>query len=66
MNVIEKTIRYATSVDDLPDAWTFVMDHLETVGPSPSIGINPRWVISDDPDEHGRYFEVTVSGMVEA
>ena len=38
---------------------------MDTVGPSPSVEISPVWLLSDDPDEHGRQFEVVVSGMVE-
>lgn len=60
---IEKTIRYATSVDELSDAWAFVMEHLESVGDGPSISISPIW---SGPEFDERRFEVTVSGMVEA
>ena len=62
---IEVTTRYATSVDDLTAAWTFVMDRLDRVGPSPLVRITPIWTISDDPDNHERRFEVVVEGMVE-
>lgn len=61
---IEVTTRYATSVDDLPAAWRFVMDHIDRVGASPRIAISPVWVISTD-DETPRRFEVVVEGMVE-
>lgn len=60
---IEKTIRYSTSVDELADAWAFVMEHLDAVGQSPSISIGPVWA---GPDFDQQHFEVTVSGMVEA
>jgi hypothetical protein len=65
MRVVERTVRYVTVVDDLPSAWSFIMQRLDEMGDDPSIDIRPRWIISDDPDEHGREFEVAVSGMVE-
>lgn len=68
---IEVTTRYATSVDDLPAAWAFVMDHVDKVGPDPSIHIKPLWVVSvhdmdrDEPEGGWpRRFEVVVEGMV--
>lgn len=62
---IEVTTRYATCVDDLTAAWSFVMDRLDRVGPDPRVHIEPRWEPHDDPDHHRRYFEVTVDGTVE-
>ena len=62
---VEITTRYATTVDDLPAAWAFVMDKLDAVGPDPSVNIGPVWVISSDSDDTPRHFEVVVSGMVE-
>lgn len=68
---VEFTARYATNVDTLPDAWQFVMEHIEKVGPDPSIEISPVWTLSvgldinerrDDPPRH---FSVVVCGMVE-
>ena len=61
---VEVTTRYATSVDDLPAAWAFVMEHLDSVGPDPSIDIGPLWSSVDD--FNIRRFSVVVSGMVEA
>lgn len=67
---IEVTTRYATTVDDLPAAWAFVMDRLDSVGPDPSIDIKPLWSWSvhdmddDDAPTPPRQFEVVVSGMV--
>jgi len=66
---IERTIRYATSVEELTDAWKFIMDKIDEVGPNPSIAINPRWItpvsaMNDDDYVSRREFEVTVSGMV--
>ena len=68
---IEVTTRYATTVDDLPGAWAFVMAHLDHpgVGHDPRITISPIWTYSSDeigdPDYRApRRFEVVVSGMV--
>lgn len=68
---IEVTTRYATSVNDLADAWAFVMDRLDAVGPDPSVHITPIWTISvrdmdadDEGQEWHRRFEVVVEGMV--
>lgn len=61
---VEVTTKFATTVDDLTAAWAFVMDHIDQLGPDPSIAINPFWTIIDGA-EQGRRFEVVVSGMVE-
>lgn len=69
---IEITTRYATTVDDLPTAWAFVMEHIDKVGPDPSIKISPLWIVSvhdmgnDDMAPTPRQFSVVVDGMVEA
>lgn len=66
----EVTTRYATTVDDLGAAWAYVMDHLEKVGPDPSVKISPVWVFSvhdmdrEDLSEPPRQFSVVVEGMV--
>lgn len=68
---VEKTVRYATTVEDLAGAWAFVMEKLEQVGPDPSVEISPIWVISVGDALSGteeappRHFSVVVSGMVE-
>lgn len=67
---VEVTTRYATTVDDLTAAWSFVMARVDQVGPNPSIKISPIWsygVVDMDRDERDapRQFEVVVSGMVE-
>lgn len=67
---IEVTTRYATTVDDLPSAWAFVMDHLDSLGDDPSIEISPLWLYSvqdmdRDVERPQRQFSVVVSGMVE-
>lgn len=65
---VEKTVRYATTVEDLAGAWAFVMEKLEQVGPDPSVEISPVWTFSvSGPDDETppRHFSVVVSGMVE-
>lgn len=74
--MVEVTTKYATTVDDIPAAFSFIMSKIDTVGPNPRISISPIHVqpvslveMMEDPDEdHGtwkREFEVVVSGMVE-
>lgn len=66
---VEVTTRYATTTADLAGAWAFVMDHIESVGPDPSIRITPVWTVSvhddDDFEDVPRHFSVVVEGMVE-
>lgn len=67
---VEVTTRYATTVDDLGSAWSFVMARLDSVGPDPSIHITPLWSFSPidmdrvDAPEPPRQFSVVVDGMV--
>lgn len=61
---VEMTTKYATTVNELADAWAFVMSKIDQVGPDPSIAINPVWTIRDDEGEYPRHFEVSVLGMV--
>lgn len=68
---VEVTTRYATTVDDLPAAWAFVMAKVDQVGPDPSVEISPVWTISVHEMDHDepaggypRHFSVVVSGMV--
>jgi hypothetical protein len=63
--VVEVTTKYATTVDSLPRAWLFVMDHLSEVGPDPSISISPVWLLGEGLRDEAREFEVVVEGMVE-
>ena len=60
---VEVTTRYATNVRTLPEAWAFVMDRLDAVGPDPRIEITPTWIYSDSSDGK-RWFVVVVDGMV--
>ena len=69
---VEVTTRYATTVNGLTEAWAFVMDRIDSVGPDPSITISPVWTVSvhdmgEDEPEGGypRHFSVVVEGMVE-
>lgn len=67
LDPVEVTTRYATRVATLADAWTFVMERLELVGPDPRIEITPSWRVCADPDEPEdgvRTFMVVVDGMV--
>lgn len=59
---IERTIRYATTVPDLTEAWAFVMTWVDQCGADPHIEIKPYWRITED-DTSERRFEVVVSGM---
>ena len=67
---IEVTTRYATTVDELTDAFAFVMARLDSVGPDPEVIISPLWITPlSEMDNEGsfsrRQFSVVVSGMVE-
>lgn len=71
--LVERTVKYATTVTELPAAWAFVMEHLDESGPDPEITIRPVWImpVGEMVDGLGgadvrpapREFEVTVSGM---
>jgi hypothetical protein len=63
---VEFTAQYATSVADLTAAWAFVMERIDQVGPDPSVVINPKWRFRSGDKDGERFFEVVVSGMVEA
>jgi hypothetical protein len=58
---IERTVRYATTVQEITDAWAFVMAWMDQCGPDPQIEIKPYWLVTDDDTE--RMFSVVVSGM---
>lgn len=64
---VERTVKVATTVDTLADAWSFVMEHVDNVGPMPQININPISVMdmADPESEWSTAFEVSVAGMVE-
>lgn len=62
---IEVTTRYATNVESLAEAWAFVMDHVDRVGPDPMVMIKPTWYYAMAPDEGvddgDRWFSVVVN-----
>jgi len=74
---VEVSTKYVTTVADLPEAWEFIMDRLDQVGPDPHVVISPVWTkpweeikpstehqhesVGDWP----RHFEVVVEGTVE-
>ena len=60
---VEFTAKYATTVDTLPDAWVFVMDRIDAVGPRPSVKISPLSRCAVGSDEWTTHFEVSVSGI---
>jgi hypothetical protein len=66
---VEVTTRYETTTADLAGAWAFVMDHIESVGPDPSIHITPMWTVrvhdGGDLEDVPRHFSAVVEGMVE-
>lgn len=61
---VEMTTRFATTVPTMQAAWVFVMEHLELVGPMPSIEITSVVRVGDG-DEDEVVFTVVVRGMVE-
>jgi len=68
MSAVEVTTSYATTVPELTDAFAFVMDRLERVGPNPEVRISLVFIIgmdSSDDEPTSREFEVTVRGMTE-
>lgn len=60
----ERTVKYATRVDSLPEAWSFIMAHLEELGDAPTISIKPFWTNLDTEDERVG-FDVGVSSVSE-
>lgn len=56
---VEVTTRHVTTTADLADAWVFVMERVDLVGPDPQVSITPEWT------GDARRFMVEVSGMVE-
>lgn len=61
---VEKFVKYSTTVMSLPEAWEFVMAHVDEVGPSPSVHIEPFWQYTDGAPTTRKY-SVSVSGVVE-
>ena len=67
---VEYTAQYASRVESLSEAFVFIMEHEAKVGKDVSIIVQPVWLCTEvDPDtgEHKteRFFEVSISGMME-
>lgn len=62
MSATEVTTRYATNVNTIPEAWTFIMAQLDNLGPAPSIHITPVWTVDSDNDTT---FDVSVEGTTQ-
>lgn len=66
LSPIERTTKFATTVDSLTSAFEFVMSQLDDVGEWPDIAIVPILMYSDvDDDKPTSIFEVSVSSMKE-
>ena len=66
LSPIERTTKFATTVDTLTSAFEFVMSQLDDVGEWPDIAIVPVLVYGDVDDEKPTpIFEVSVSSMKE-
>lgn len=60
---IERTTRFATTVEGLDEAFAFVMGHLDQVDDLLSVSISPVWSSSED--FNVKRFSVVVDGMAE-
>jgi hypothetical protein len=58
------TTRYAMWVNEMPQAWAFVMEHLDLVGPDPSVKITPHMAVrvGAEDEEPRRRFSVVIEG----
>lgn len=61
--MIEVTTKYATTVSNLTEAWSFIMEHIDKVGLFPSVNIHPIWIFKDN--EEYKELEVSVEGTIE-
>lgn len=59
----ERTLQYADVVATIGEAWAFVMDHLDELGPTPRIMINPVHWVKDGIET--TWLEVSVSATTE-
>lgn len=68
---VEVTLQFETVVDDLTEAWAFIMDRIERVGPDPSVHIHPakegpppmiQMLVNGEVREATRKFHVVVEG----
>jgi hypothetical protein len=62
---VEKTMQFSTRVSEMADAWAFVMEYADKVGPHPDVHIHPCYNLDAEEGDSGVEWEVTVSGMVE-
>jgi hypothetical protein len=66
---VEIDTRYSTTVDTMQEAFAFVMEHIDTMGPEPSVHINPCWGVDRDEavnePEGSVHFHVCVEGTTE-
>ena len=62
---VEISVKHVTTVDSLPEAWAFVMERLDLLGPRPTVEIRPVYTSPrlDEPEQH--HFSVLVSAMHE-
>lgn len=59
--------RYSKIVDNLPEAWQFIMAHVDKVGDDPQVVVTPEWDCDGECfDEHDfvRRFLAVVEGSV--
>lgn len=63
----EKFVRYAATVDTLPEVWAFVMDHVDEFGGRPSIEIQAiqEMFLAMPDNEWTARFSVKVYGTVD-
>lgn len=68
---VEHTQQFETVVDDLAEAWAFIMSRIERVGPDPSVHIHPaknapppmlQMLMQGHVEESERKFHVVVEG----
>lgn len=68
---VEVTLRFDTVVDDLSEAWAFIMSRIERVGPDPEVHILPvkdgpppmlQMVVKGSVEDIPRKFHVVVCG----
>jgi hypothetical protein len=66
---VEVATRYSTTVDDMPTAWAFVMEHIDKLGPEPSVNIYPCWGVdreaATEEPANQCHFHVAVDGCKE-
>jgi len=69
---VEVSISYETVVDDLTEAWAFIMSRIEKVGIDPSVHIHPvksgpppliQVLVGQEVEEPPRKFHVRVEGI---